>query len=65
MWIQRLVSPTCCGGPVLALALMCMGVGVLYLTVSAAAPGLIFISIGLVAEGFCLFLSRTRCIDSY
>ncbi|MEN8179336.1 MAG: hypothetical protein ABFS39_12080 [Pseudomonadota bacterium] len=65
MWIQRLISPDCCGGPVLTLALLCLSIGVLFVAVSATLPGIIFIGVGLMTEAICLYMSRTRCIDRY
>jgi hypothetical protein len=64
MCLQRLISPDCCGGPVLTLALSFISVGVLFVIISALVPGLIFIGVGMTAEIICLTMSRTRCIDS-
>ena len=65
MWFKRLISPSCCGGTVLALVLLCLSVGILFLTVSALIPGLMFIFTGIMAEAICLYMSRTHCIDNY
>lgn len=61
MWVKRLLSRKCCGGPVLVLALLCLTIGLLFLGLSAVSPGLVFIAVGGLAEGLCLWLGRTRC----
>lgn len=65
MWNSRMISRHCCGGPVLAMALLFVGLGFLFLLLSAAVPGAVFIAVGVLAEGLCLILSRTRCQQSY
>ncbi len=65
MWFKRLISPSCCGGPVLFLALLCLSVGILFLFVSAVTPAMMFIFAGIIAEAICLTMSRTHCIDNY
>jgi uncharacterized membrane protein YiaA len=61
MWLKQLTSHNCCGGPVLALTLLCLAVGLLFVGLSAASLGLVFITVGGMAEGLCLLLGRTRC----
>ena len=64
-WLQRSFSSRCCGGPVLALMLLCTGFGVLFLCLSASLPGLVFISAGVLAEVLCLILGLSRCEQRY
>ena len=64
-WLKRNFSRRCCGGPVLAMTLLCFGFGVLFLFLSAFLPGLVFIAAGGLAEVLCLFLGRTRCRRRY
>lgn len=59
--IASLISKNCCGGPILALNLLCLGIGVFFLALSAILPGLVFMAAGLLTEGLCLYLSRSRC----
>jgi hypothetical protein len=60
-WLRQNFSRQCCGGPVLALMLLCFGFGVLFLFLSASLLGLVFIAAGGLAEALCLYLGRTRC----
>ncbi len=64
-WLQRNFSRRCCGGPVLAMTLLCFGFGVLFLFLSASLLGLVFIAVGGLAEALCLYLGRTRCAQRY
>lgn len=61
MQLKYLISRNCCGGPVLALALLCLMIGLLFVSLSAVSPGLVFIGVGGMAEGLCLALGRSRC----
>ena len=65
MWNSRLLSRRCCGGPVLAMTLLCIGFGALFMLLSAYALGLAFIAIGALAESLCFALSRSRCQRRY
>jgi hypothetical protein len=60
-WLQRNFSRRCCGGPVLALTLLCFGFGALFLFLSASLLGIVFIAVGGLSEVLCLYLGRTRC----
>ncbi|MET0028417.1 MAG: hypothetical protein ABW101_12335 [Candidatus Thiodiazotropha sp.] len=60
-WLKRLFSRRCCGGPVLAMTLLCFGFGVLFLFLSAYRLGLVFIAVGALSELLCLYLGRSRC----
>ena len=64
-WLNRIFSRRCCGGPVLALTLLCFGFGVLFLFLSASLLGLVFIIVGGLAEALCLYLGRSRCQRRY
>ena len=61
MWLKHLMSSKCCGGPVLALTLMCLTFGLLFVGLSAVSLGVVFVAAGGMAEGLCLLLGRTRC----
>jgi len=63
--LASLISRKCCGGPILALNLLCLGIGIVFLASSAILPGLVFMAVGLLAEGLCLYLSRSRCPRQY
>ena len=58
---SRFFSPQCCGGPVLAMSLLCIGFGVLFLLFSAIEPGIVLILIGLLEAALCLYLGTARC----
>jgi hypothetical protein len=60
-WLRKHFSRRCCGGPVLALTLLCLGFGALFLFLSASLLGLVFIAVGGLSEALCLYMSRTRC----
>jgi hypothetical protein len=45
------------------MALLCLAIGLLFLAASATSLGLVFITVGGVAEGLCLLLARTRCLN--
>ena len=65
MWNSRLLSKRCCGGPVLAMTLLCIGFGTLFLCLSAYALGLVFIAVGALSESLCIVHSRNRCPQRY
>ena len=59
--LSRLLSRQCCGGPVLAMSLLCIGFGSLFLLLSAGLLGWVFIAVGSAALGLCLALGFGRC----
>ena len=61
MGFSSLFSRRCCGGPVLALWLVCLALGMLFAFTGALIPGLVFIATGFLAEGMCLLLGQSRC----
>ena len=61
MGFSSLFSRHCCGGPVLALWLVCLALGVLFAFTGALIPGLVFIATGFLAEAICLLLGQSRC----
>ena len=61
MGFSSLFSRRCCGGPVLALWLVCLALGVLFAFTGALIPGLVFIATGFLAEAMCLLLGQSRC----
>ena len=61
MGFSSLFSSRCCGGPVLALWLLCLALGVLFAFTGALIPGLVFIATGFLAEAMCLLLGQSRC----
>lgn len=61
MWVSRLLSRQCCGGPVLAMTLLCLGFGTLFIVLSAGLLGLVFIAVGVSAEALCFYLGYRRC----
>jgi hypothetical protein len=64
-WLKRSFSPGCCGGPVLAMTLLCFAFGILFLFLSASLLGLVFITAGGLAEVLCIYMGRTRCQRVY
>ena len=64
-WLKQNFSRRCCGGPVLAMMLLCFGFGALFLFLSASLLGIVFIAAGGLAEALCLYLGRTRCPRRY
>lgn len=58
---NRLLSRRCCGGPVLALALICGAIGALFILLSATSPGIMFILTGAAGFGLCLAMGYRRC----
>ncbi|MCU7852318.1 MAG: hypothetical protein KZQ80_08900 [Candidatus Thiodiazotropha sp. (ex Monitilora ramsayi)] len=62
---SQLLSGRCCGGPVLAIAMLLIGFGILFQLLSASLLGLVFFSTGLLAEGLCLYLGLSRCHRQY
>jgi hypothetical protein len=61
MLLTRLLSRQCCGGPVLAMTLLCVGFGGLFLLLSAGLLGWVFIAVGAASLGLCLYLGYGRC----
>lgn len=61
MLLSRLLSRQCCGGPVLAMTLLCIGFGALFLLLSAGLLGWVFITVGAASLGLCLTLGYGRC----
>lgn len=62
---KQLFSSRCCGGPILAMALLCIGFGIIFQMISAGLLGLVFLSVGLFTEMFCLYLGLRRCPDPH
>jgi hypothetical protein len=60
--IKKLLSRHCCGGPVLAMTLLCLGFGALFILLSAGLLGLVFIAVGGFSLTLCLYLGSKWCI---
>lgn len=65
MWLSRLLSRQCCGGPVLAMNLLCLAFGVFFVSLSAGLLGLVFIAVGVLAEALCFAIGFRRCHRQY
>lgn len=65
MWLRRITSPSCCGGPVLFLFVLCLGIGVIFIEIDLVLTGLVFLMVGLLTEGMCIVLNRTLLKTGY
>ena len=61
MALKHLLSSRCCGGPIIALAALCLGLGLLFLFLAAEVPGVVFMLVAALAMGSCVIMSRSRC----
>ena len=58
---DSLLSRRCCGGPILAVNLLCVGLGVMFMMLSAMTLGLVFVAVGTSTEALCFLMGRSRC----